>query len=84
MFVNSPKELALLVVNQRKKLGLTQAQVGDKVGLKQKTISAFENNPATVKLSTAFLIISSLELCLDASLKDNVTSNNLGGWDQPW
>ena len=54
MLIRSPKELALLVANQRKKLKLSQAEVSNLVGLKQKTISALENKQESIKLDVVF------------------------------
>ncbi len=65
MLIHNPKELALMVACQRKKLALSQEEVAKRVGLKQKTISAFENNLTNIKLSTLFLILSALNLDLE-------------------
>ena len=82
MYSRSPKELALLVVSQRKKLGLSQAEVGMRVGLKQKTISAFENKPESTKVSTLFQILSAVNLDLNISPKDKTRSESK--WNQEW
>lgn len=67
--INNPHELGILVINWRKKLKLSQAAVGNLVGLKQTTISAFENNPAGTKLDTLFRILSALNLELSIAIK---------------
>lgn len=82
MFIRSPKELAQLVVSQRKKLKLSQTEVGDLVGLKQKTISAFENKPESTKLDTLFLILSAVGLDVMITTKDN--SNFTKQWKEEW
>lgn len=46
-FIRSSKELALIVMSQRKNLKLSQLETGKVVGLKQATISAFENKVCT-------------------------------------
>lgn len=83
MITHSAKDLAIFAITQRKSLGLTQSEVADMVGLKQKTISAFENNPEKVMLSTAFLILSALnvELQLIGIKNSDKKSNN---WVHPW
>jgi HTH-type transcriptional regulator/antitoxin HipB len=83
MYSRSAKELALLVVSQRKKLGLSQAEVGNRVGLKQKTISAFENKPESTKISTLFQILSAVNLDIDISPKDR-TDTSESKWNQEW
>ncbi|MCW8407876.1 helix-turn-helix domain-containing protein [Legionella sp. PATHC035] len=82
MLIHSPQELALLIKNQRKKLKLSQAEVADLVGLKQKTISAIENNPENMRLSTLFRILSALSLDFKASTKGEQTTTN--PWNDEW
>ena len=72
MFVRSANELALLVISRRKELGLSQSEVADRVGLKQKTISAFENKPESTKLDTLFRILSAVKLDLNGIAKEKV------------
>ncbi|MCW8400237.1 helix-turn-helix domain-containing protein [Legionella sp. PATHC038] len=82
MLIHSPQELALLIKNQRKKLKLSQAEVADLVGLKQKTVSAIENNPENMRLSTLFRILSALSLDFNASTKSEQTTTN--PWNDEW
>lgn len=82
MLIPSAKELAALITDQRKKLNLTQAEVADRVGLQQKTISAFENKPEGTKIETLFQILSALNLDLNLTpKKSNVTKTQ---WQQEW
>jgi HTH-type transcriptional regulator/antitoxin HipB len=83
MLIRSPKELALLVSNQRKKLKLSQAEAGKLVGLKQQTISEFEIKPEGTKLNTLFYILSAVNLDIKISAKDDaiLTTNE---WKEEW
>ncbi len=81
MLIPSPKELALFVISVRKKQGLSQADVADLVGLKQKTISAFENNPEATKLKTLFKILSAVKLDMNVSMKN---ADDKAGWKEEW
>lgn len=82
MLTHSPKELALFVLDQRKKLKLSQAEVADLVGLKQATVSAFENKPERSKLDTVFRILSAVKLDLHTFEKnDNRLSSQ---WKEEW
>ncbi|KTD40754.1 helix-turn-helix domain-containing protein [Legionella parisiensis] len=83
MLIHSSLELALLLKNQRKKLKLSQEEVAALVGLKQKTISAIENNPENMRLSTLFRILSALDLDLKILTKNesNTTTNQ---WNDEW
>ncbi|WP_058535661.1 helix-turn-helix domain-containing protein [Legionella saoudiensis] len=80
--IHSPAELSLLIKNQRKKLKLSQAEIGELVGLKQKTISAIENIPENVKLSTAFRILSALDLEVKILPKSIEKATN--EWAEEW
>ena len=82
MFVRSPKELALFIISQRKKLKLSQTGVSNLVGLKQKTISGFENNPGSTKLETLFRILSALNLDIEIVSKDDAPSKTR--WKEEW
>lgn len=81
MLIHSAKELALLVISQRKKLKLSQVEVGDLAGLKQQTISDFEVNPEGTKLSTLFQILSAVKLDIHILTKDDDTKTQ---WEQGW
>lgn len=70
MLAHSPKELALFVVNQRKKQKLSQAEVGKRVGLKQQTVSEFELKPEGTQLSTLFSILSAVNLDIKIFTKE--------------
>ena len=83
MLIRSPKELALLVISQRKKLKLSQATVADLVGLKQKTLSAFENKPEGTKIDTLFRILSAVNLDMTLASKDNDLSTK-SPWKEEW
>ncbi len=83
MLVISPENLAVAVVNQRKKLKLSQAAVGERVGLKQVTVSAFENKPASTKLDTLFRILSSVGMELTVSPKGESNADKKP-WTEEW
>lgn len=83
IYVRSPKELALAVMSQRKKLKLSQLEVGKLVGLKQATLSAFENKPEGTQLETLFRILSALNLDIKISEKDDLLINK-DKWKDEW
>lgn len=76
MILNNPKALASYIADQRKQQKLSQATVSDRVGLKQSTISEFENNPDGTKLDTLFRILSALNLDLQVEPKKLDILNN--------
>lgn len=83
MLIRSPKELAMLISNQRKALKLSQAAVGKLVGLKQQTISDFENNPDGTKLGTLFHILSAVNLDIKILTKDDAVITK-DEWKEEW
>ncbi|GHA50582.1 type II toxin-antitoxin system antitoxin HipB [Photobacterium aphoticum] len=58
--IYSPRQLANHLKLIRTKHQLTQAELAQRVGLKQATLSNFENNPDTTQLKTLFKIIQAL------------------------
>ena len=82
MLIRSPDELALLSKTRRKETKLNQTKVSEKVGLKQDTVSAFENKPASTKLDTLFRILSALELEIHILPKEKPQDNRT--WTEEW
>jgi len=62
--IYSPRQLANHLKLLRQQNRWTQSELAKRVGLKQSTISHFENNPDLTTLSTLFKILQSLELTL--------------------
>lgn len=65
----------------RQKNHWTQSELAKKVGLKQATISHFENNPDLTTLATLFKILQSLDLKMDVQEKDPSAVN---GQENDW
>ncbi|MDN3696522.1 type II toxin-antitoxin system antitoxin HipB [Vibrio cortegadensis] len=74
--IYSPQQLAntLLLIRQKNKW--TQSELAKKVGIKQATISNFENRPEKATISTMFKLIQALELTLKIETKDAKNSQN--------
>ncbi len=60
--VRSPKQLGNALRRFRRKQDLTQAQLGQRAGLRQATVSQVENGLETVKLSTIMDLARALDL----------------------
>lgn len=80
MWIRSHVELALMLIDRRKAMGLTQSEVAVRAGLKQKTISAMENKPENAKVSTLFKVISALHLDLELEAKEKAKIE----WEEEW
>ena len=77
MRVNSADELATVLKDSRKRQGLSQATVGESVGLKQTTVSSFEHKAANSRLDTLFRLLSALDLELEVVSKARVIKQEL-------
>ena len=67
----------------RQKNGWTQSELAKKVGIKQATISNFENNPNKTTLSTFFKLAQAMDLTLSIQEKVQVTSLDKND-DESW
>ncbi len=67
--IYGPKQLADTLLLDRQKNGLIQVEIAKKVGIKQATVSNFENNPEKCSLATMFKIIQALNLHLEINEK---------------
>ena len=65
--IYSPMQLANAMKLVRQQNGWTQSELAKKIGIKQATISNFENNPNNTSLTTFFKILQSLELSITLS-----------------
>ncbi|MGX9418808.1 type II toxin-antitoxin system antitoxin HipB [Vibrio sp. WJH972] len=81
--IYSPKQLADMMLLVRQKNGWTQSELAKKVGIKQATISNFENNPNKTTLSTFFKLAQAMELTLSIQEKSQVASLNEND-DESW
>ena len=60
--VRSPKHLGVALRRQRRQLGLTQAELGVRAGIRQGTVSQVENGLETAKLRTLMDLLRALDL----------------------
>lgn len=80
MKITSGKLLANVLRNYRIEQNKTQGQVGNTVGVKQATISSFENNPDSTKLETLFKILNALNLELSVRERGMSHGESSEGW----
>jgi HTH-type transcriptional regulator / antitoxin HipB len=83
MNIPSTEALAEFARDYRSRKKLSQTELGNKVGLPQKTVSSFENKPESTKLGTFFKLLSALNLELQLVPKGE-TPNAAMGWDEEW
>ena len=77
MIIRSAKDLALYLNDKRKQLKMSQSEVADLVGLKQDTISKFENSPDNSRIDTLFRILSALNLNISLVEKNQETHEEI-------
>lgn len=58
----SPKQLGNLIRRQRKKMGLSQAELGEKAGVRQGTVSVIETGNPAARLDTLLAVLAALDL----------------------
>lgn len=58
----NPQQIGNLIRRTRKKLGLSQKQIGEQAGLRQETISLIETGNPAAKLETMLAVLSALDL----------------------
>lgn len=77
MIIRSAKDLALYLNDKRKQLKMSQSEVADLVGLKQDTVSKFENSPDNSRIDTLFRILSALNLNISLVEKNQGTHEEI-------
>lgn len=83
MNVTSPKILAQVVRNARKQRKLTQRETAESIGMKQSTVSEFENHPEGTCIGTLFKLLAALDLKLQAVSRRGEHKSS-DSWDQEW
>ncbi|MEI8633525.1 helix-turn-helix domain-containing protein [Vibrio sp. PP-XX7] len=84
MKVTTAKQLANYLQDIRHNQGLSQSKIGEKIGLRQGTVSNFEQNPESTKLDTLFKLLSALELEIELKPRNPAQNVNTSSWDQEW
>ena len=71
--VQTPKQLGSILQGYRRERGLTQTDVGAKVGLAQKAVSKIESAPERAGLSMIFKLLAALDLELGVRPRGTTT-----------
>jgi len=81
MLILSPQALATYVKDEREKQKLSQTQLAERVGLRQKTISDFENGPHKTRIETIFKILAALNQQIHVTKTEGAQSSS---WKEEW
>ena len=82
--IYSPTQLANAMKLVRQQNGWTQSELAKKIGIKQATISNFENNPDNTTLTTFFNILQSLELSMTLCETKDAAPESTDQQDLEW
>ena len=74
--IYSPVQLANYLKLIRQKNSWTQSELAKKIGIKQSTVSNFENNPDNITLTTFFKLLQALDMSMALYEKGDVVSGN--------
>lgn len=72
--VRTPTQLGTAIRRARKKLGLTQSELGGRCGLRQGTISLAESGNPAIRLDTLLTILAALRLDLSINTRPDQSS----------
>ncbi|KFX01531.1 XRE family transcriptional regulator [Pectobacterium betavasculorum] len=88
MKVTNSKQLSSYLKDVRITQKLSQGKVASKVGIRQDTVSSFEQHPDSTKLETFFKILSALNLELTVSPRNAKVADNdastASSWKEEW
>ncbi|HKS33649.1 MAG TPA: type II toxin-antitoxin system antitoxin HipB [Enterobacteriaceae bacterium] len=88
MKVTNSKQLSSYLKDVRITQKLSQGKVANKVGIRQDTVSSFEQHPDSTRLETFFKILSALNLELTVTPRNANTANNdpasTSSWKEEW
>lgn len=86
MKITNSKQLSSYLRDVRQSEQLSQEKVASKVGIRQDTVSNFEQQPGTTKLDTFFRILSALNLELEIKPRgaSDPDQKNSSGWKEEW
>ena len=71
------KQIGAIIRRARRNAGMTQAELGAKIGLRQATISKLERGEPATRLSTLLDVLSALGLEIIIDERGRVTSKDL-------
>ena len=60
-------DVTVVIRTRRRELGLTQKQLGEKLGIDQRTVSSLEKNPGSISVNRLFAVLDALQVGLYSS-----------------
>lgn len=78
--VRSPDQLGNFIRRARKKQGLSQAELGERTGLRQASISLLETGNPAIRLDTLLSVLAVLDLDMSISTRSQTSLSDLEDW----
>ncbi|MGX1096307.1 helix-turn-helix transcriptional regulator [Amorphus sp. MBR-141] len=72
----TPGQIGNAIRRQRKRLGLSQSQLGEKAGLRQATVSLVETGNPAARIDTLLALLATLELEFRIAARSQATSHH--------
>ena len=82
--ITTSKQLSNELRNIRRLKKLSQTDVSTKIGIRQDTVSKFEQSPDSTKLETFFKLLSALELEIEIKPRNENSTPNKSSWSEEW
>ncbi|RLV58275.1 helix-turn-helix domain-containing protein [Parashewanella curva] len=83
--ITDAKQLSVELRNIRRSKKLSQTQISKNVGIRQDTVSKFEQSPESTKLETFFKLLSALELEIEVKPRNANSSHTAdSAWSEEW
>ena len=80
MLLVSPKDIGAALKTLRKEKGLSQKELGQRVGLDQKKVSLIENGNPNCRVDSLFRLLSAFELGAVLQSKSNSSTSDQDDW----
>ncbi|MGU3575607.1 helix-turn-helix domain-containing protein [Brucellaceae bacterium C25G] len=76
----SPEQIGNFIRRARKKLGLSQSELGERASLRQASISLLESGNPAIRLDNLLTVLAVLDLELSISTRSHASLNDLEDW----
>jgi HTH-type transcriptional regulator/antitoxin HipB len=75
MIIRTPREIALLVRDRRRTLGLTQAELAERVGASREWVRLLETGKPRLELGLTLRALNALGILLDAQQAESADTD---------
>jgi len=76
----TPQQIGNAIRRTRKQLGLNQAELGQRSGLRQATVSLIETGNPAARIDTVLALLAALDLEFQVAPRTKQSSSDIGDW----